>query len=160
MHTYIHVSSANNTKKGKCCVSLAKLLCLQSKTLCRNRCSSYQRADSWAVLRRTSARPRHTRTSVMDDKAAEHMYMIHADAITWPGKPICPLSLLGWWTTVKLMMGSEGAAALTNSDQMMQTEARESKDSCVGYYVGAIEVARVGGEVSFEERELRKPADF
>ena len=44
MHTYIHVSSANNTKRGKCCVSLAKLLRLQSKTLCRNRCSRV----SWA----------------------------------------------------------------------------------------------------------------
>jgi hypothetical protein len=28
-------------KKGKWCVSLAKLLCLQSKTLCRNRCSHH-----------------------------------------------------------------------------------------------------------------------
>ena len=41
-----------------------------------------EKADSWAVLRRTSARPRHTLTSVTEWSAAAHMYEIQSVAIT------------------------------------------------------------------------------
>ncbi len=53
----------------------------------RATCEAYQKADSWAVLRRTRARPRHTFTSVIEMRAAVHIYRIQSAAITWPAKP-------------------------------------------------------------------------
>jgi hypothetical protein len=75
----------------------------------------------------TSARPLHTFTSVRDVRAAVHIYSIQHEAMTCPANPICPLSLVGWWTTVTAIIENKGLIAFMTSDQMIQNEAREKK---------------------------------
>jgi hypothetical protein len=42
-----------------------------------------------------------------------------------PANPICPLSLVGWWTTVTAIIERWGLIAFMTSDQMIQNEASE-----------------------------------